>query len=231
MKRDGRLQTIIDEVGKPIVRDYVFDYNPPSKKKKPVDPSYRHVKPEDLSKHAASLQQLIEHARGAYQGQVDLLKHRVDGTYPKKLPRATKAENELGGVDEEYRRWENKEWAELWEGTVPWNERTEPSEYANKPFEGNPRNWDNKTNPDGPRPAYLRPIYPLVKWWWEEKAKLGDFGPDFDHRLEEEKPYYFERCNSDARLLHLIVQECDPKYTIENSANLQRDFRKRKPLS
>jgi hypothetical protein len=183
---------------------------------KPID---RDVAPVDLLPHIDSLRELIEHAKGAYQAEVDELKDRHDRAYAKKYD-----DNFTGPqlpIDPAYdyrAEYDEKErinqWAELYEQMY-------------KPPEGNPATRENKYNPGGPRPGYLRPVYKLVKWWWEDKAKLGKFQPDFAGIFKDDMhPYDFDWCNSAARLLHLIVLECDPGYRIENSANLPRAFRK-----
>jgi hypothetical protein len=180
---------------------------------KPID---RNVAPVDLLPHADSLRDLIEHAKGAYQAEVDELKDRHDRTFKKKLddnfdPNEVVA-HDYSNIDSE------------WDAESAWAEH-----YARwyKPPEGNPATRENKFNPGGPRPGYLRPVYKLVKWWWEEKAKLGKFQPDFAGIFkDDESPYDFEWGNSAARLLHRIVLECDPGFKIENSANLPRAFRK-----
>ena len=87
--------------------------------------------------------------------------------------------------------------------------------------------YDNQTNPAGPRPVYLYPVYALIKRWWE--AKVGEFKIDFEGEFgvneDGESPYTFEACNSQARLVYLIAKQCDSGYTLENCASLPRAFR------
>jgi hypothetical protein len=218
------LLELIREVGKPIERDS----------------AKQRVKPVDLTAQADSLRELIEHAKGAYQARVDELKDRHDRKYKKELDDNFDpdeiVEHDYSDVESEPRI--TPRMAALlkkYEATTASPRRAlDPNsdswaahwELMYKPPEGNPRNLENKFNPGGPRPGYLRPVYELVKWWWEEKAKLGKFQPDFDAMtgplFYDDKRYYFERFNSAARLLHLIVLECDAGYRIENSANLRK---------
>jgi hypothetical protein len=186
---------------------------------KPVD--RKKVKPVDLLPHADSLRQLIEHAKGAYEGQVSDLKDKYDQRYKKNyddnfigpdLPLDPKYDY---GDDFEDPEEVRKEWAELWE------------EWYKLP-RGNPKYRDNRKNPGGPRPIYLYPVYNLIKWWWEKKVNIGAFRPDFAGIFNDQMdPYDFDWCNSAARLVYLIALECDPGYTLENCANLPRDMRKR----
>lgn len=179
---------------------------------KPID---RNVAPVDLLPHADSLRDLIEHAKGAYLAEVDEWKPRHDRTFEEKLddnfdPNEP-VEHDYSNIDID---WDaDSGWAELYERWYKFPE-------------GNPETRENKFNPGGPRPGYLRPVYKLVKWWWEEKAELGKFQPDFAGIFkDDESPYDFDWANSAARLLHLIVLECDPGYRIRNSANLRPNKR------
>jgi hypothetical protein len=190
---------------------------------KPID---RKVEPVDLRPHADSLRLLIEHAKGTYQAQVDELKDKYDQIYKKVYddnfigpePPLDPAydysdySDDSGENDGEARR---KGWAEHWE------------QFYKLP-RGNPKFRDNQKIKGGPRPIYLYPVYDLIKWWWETRARVGKFKPDFVGIYGDGMDRYdFDWCNSAARLLYLIAMECDPGYTLENCANLQRDLRKR----
>ena len=206
---------LIAEVGKPITRLY--------------------VKPVDLLPHVESLRELIEHAKGAYLAEVDEWKDRHDRKYKEELDDNFDADEVAVAYDDidsepritprmatllkEYQTTTAGPRRPLDPNSTNWAEL-----YARwyKFPEGNPATRENKINPGGPRPGYLRPIYKLVKWWWEEKAKLGKFQPDFAGIFkDDESSYDLDWANSPARLLHLIVLECDPGYRIGNSANLQ----------
>jgi len=201
-------------------------------------PNDRNVAPVDLLPHIDSLRELIEHAKGAYQDEVDEWKDRHDRKYKEKLddnfdadevavvydidsePRATPR---MAALLKDYQVTTAGPRRVLDPIVESWDEL-----YADwyKFPEGNPATRENKYNPGGPRPGYLLPVYKLVKWWWEEKAKLGKFKPDFAGIFKDDMGAYdFEWASPAARLLHLIVLECDPGYRIKNSANLQRKSR------
>ena len=77
----------------------------------------------------------------------------------------------------------------------------------------------NQAKENAPPPVYLHSVISLVQDWWEHH--VGEpFKPKFGGA-----PYDFEEFNAPARLLHLIVQECDPRYVLANTANLPRTLR------
>src|ERR1700730_8835401 len=89
------LLKLIAEVGKPIQRGTKDDG------------SVRFFKGEvDLSKHANSLRELIERARGTYQAEVDELKDKLDKKYKPKLDDNFDPDEVVGydysGVDPDY---------------------------------------------------------------------------------------------------------------------------------
>jgi hypothetical protein len=167
------------------------------------------------------LQELIEHAKGTYQAEVDRLKDRDDRKYARNYD-----DNFIGPdlpVDpaNDYSEYMEEEPHKAW---------AEHFEQMYKLPRGNPNYRKNVSNTAGPRPTYFYPVYALIKWWWEKKVKIGEFKPDYNVMygplFYDDVRYDLRTANSAARLLYLIAKECDPGYTVENCANLPRVWRK-----